>query len=66
MKILKCLDIDSSSKDNFAAKSMNEEEVIKKLMEHFKIMHPEKVAEMSKAMTEKEMMDLMKLKIKNE
>jgi predicted small metal-binding protein len=66
MKVLECHDIDSSSSDNFKAQGTNEDEVIKDMMEHFKSIHPEKIVEMSKAMTEKEMMDLMKLKMKNE
>jgi hypothetical protein len=63
MKFLACREIDSSSIDNFVAKGMDEEETIKKMIEHFKDKHSEKVEEMSKVMTEKEMMELMKLKI---
>jgi len=64
MKTLSCEDM--GVKCDFVTKDETEEGVIKKLQAHAAAAHPEEVKKMSESMTEEEMMDAMREKIKDE
>jgi predicted small metal-binding protein len=62
MKMLSCRDMGSG--DDFVAKGNTEQEVMDKMMEHVKEMHPGKMEGMSEDEKMK-MMDMAKMKMKD-
>lgn len=64
MKMLSCKDIDSDTECNFVAEDDTDDGVIKKMMEHSKKEHPEKMNEMMENMSEEEVEDRFRMEIK--
>ncbi len=64
MKTLACMDMGVDCK--YVAKAPTQEEVMQKSMDHVQKVHPDKLAEMMKTMSEDEMKEQMMQNIKEE
>lgn len=64
MKTLSCKDLGDTCE--FVAKGETEDEVVQKMKEHAMEHHKEKVDDMLKTMSEKEMEDMLRGKIREE
>ncbi len=63
MKSLSCADLGDAS-CHFVAEGQTDEEVLGKMKSHVTEVHPDKMTEMAKTMTEDQIMEMMKSKIK--
>jgi predicted small metal-binding protein len=64
MKMLSCKDFDSDTECGFVAESDTDDGVIKKMMDHARREHPEKIQEMMENMSAEEIEDRFRMEIK--
>jgi predicted small metal-binding protein len=64
MKMLSCKDLDSDIECDFTAEDETDDGVIRKMVEHAKREHPEKIQEMMENMSAEEIEDRFRMEIK--